>query len=89
MSGTVNFGHYRAAVERVFADPMIVSSVDHADAARLRRKAEAHLKTYLACQAIRARAYGRAVKETAGVIALLPSQAPKTLAHALGALAGL
>jgi glycosyltransferase involved in cell wall biosynthesis len=89
MSGGVNFSHYRAAVERVFTDPMITSKVSGADAARLRRKAVAHLRTYLACQAIRARAYGRAIKETAEVIALLPSQTPKTLAHALGALAGL
>ena len=89
MSGGVNFSHYRAAVDRVFTDPMITSKVSGADVARLRRKAVAHLRTYLACQAIRARAYGRAIKETAEVIALLPSQTPKTLAHALGALAGL
>ena len=89
MSGCVNFNHYRAAVERVFSDPVIVGKVGSHDVARLRRKAEAHLKTYLACQAIRVRAYGRAIRETAEVIALLPSQAPKTLAHALGALAGL
>jgi GT2 family glycosyltransferase len=89
MSSGVNYSHYRAALERVFTDPMIVGKVSRIDVARLRRKAEAHLKTYLACQAIRARAYGRAMKETAEVIALLPSQAPKTLAHALGALAGL
>jgi glycosyltransferase involved in cell wall biosynthesis len=89
MSGGVNFSHYRAAIERVFTDPMITGKVSTADVARLRRKAVAHLRTYLACQAIRARAYGRAMKETAEVIALLPSQTPKTLAHALGALAGL
>lgn len=89
MSGAVNFSHYRAAVERVFTDPMIVSRLGSAELVRLRRKAEAHLKTYLACQAIRAHAYVRAMKETAEVIALLPSQTPKTLAHALGALAGL
>jgi glycosyltransferase involved in cell wall biosynthesis len=89
MGGGVNFNHYRAAVERVFSDPMIIGKVGSHDVARLRRKAEVHLKTYLACQAIRVRAYGRAIKETAEVIALLPSRAPKTLAHALGALAGL
>lgn len=88
MSGRINFSHYREAVERVFTDPIIAGKVGAGDAAKLRRKAEAHLKTYLACQAIRARAYGRAVKETAEVIALLPSQTPKTLAHAFGALAG-
>lgn len=88
MSGGVNFNHYSTALERVFTDPSIVDKVGRADIGRLRRKAEAHLKTYLACQAIRARAYGRAMKETAEVIALLPSQTPKTLAHALGALAG-
>jgi hypothetical protein len=55
----------------------------------LRRKAEAHLRTYLACQAVRARAFGRAVKETTEAIALLPSRTPRTLARALGALAGL
>jgi glycosyltransferase involved in cell wall biosynthesis len=88
-SGSVNFNHYRAAVERVFSDPMIIGKLASRDVARLRRKAEAHLKTYLACQAIRVRAYGRAIKQTAEVIALLPSQAAKTLAYALGALAGL
>jgi glycosyltransferase involved in cell wall biosynthesis len=88
LSGRVNFGHYRAAVERVFSDPTIIGEVDSRDVARLRRRAEVHLKTYLVCQAIRVRAYGRAIKETAAVIALLPSRAPKTLAHALGALAG-
>jgi glycosyltransferase involved in cell wall biosynthesis len=89
MSSRVNFSHYRAAVERVFTDPMIVSKISRADIVRSRRKAEAHLRTYLACQAIRARAYGRAMKETAEVIARFPSQTPKTLARAFGALAGL
>jgi glycosyltransferase involved in cell wall biosynthesis len=89
MSGGINFNHYRAAVERVFTDPMITGKVGNAEVVRLRRKAEAHLRTYLACQAVRARAYGRAIKETTGAIALLPSLTPKTLAHALGALAGL
>jgi len=89
MSGRVNFSHYRAAVERVFTDPMIVGKVSRADVVRLRLKAEAHLATYLVCQAVRARAYGRAIKETAEVIARFPSQTPKTLARAFGALAGL
>ena len=89
MSDGVNFNHYRAAVERVFTDPMITDKVGHADLVRLRRKAEQHLRTYLACQAVRARAFGRAVKETTEAIALLPSRTPRTLARALGALAGL
>jgi glycosyltransferase involved in cell wall biosynthesis len=89
MSAGVNFDHYRAAVERVFTDRTIASMVSHADLVRLRRKAEAHLRTYLACQAVRARAFGRAVKETTEAIALLPSRTPRTLARALGALAGL
>jgi glycosyltransferase involved in cell wall biosynthesis len=89
MSGRIDFSHCRAALERVFNDPRIVSQVRRADLVRLRRKAEAHLKTYLACQSIRARAYGRAMKETAEVIAFFPSRTPKTLAHALSALAGL
>jgi len=89
MSGRLTFSDYRAAVERIFADPLIIGKLSSADVVRLRRLAEAHLKTYLACQAIRARAYGRALRETAEVIAFLPSQIPKTLAHTLGALAGL
>jgi glycosyltransferase involved in cell wall biosynthesis len=89
MSGGVNFDHYRAAVERVFTDPMIAGNVSPADLVRLRRKAEQHLRTYLACQAVRARAFGRAMKETTEAIALLPSRTPRTLARALGALAGL
>jgi glycosyltransferase involved in cell wall biosynthesis len=89
MSGGVNFNHYRAAVERVFTDPMIVSKVSNAEIVRLRGKAEAHLRTYLACQAIRAGDYGRAMNEITEAIGLLPSQAPKTLAYTFGALAGL
>jgi hypothetical protein len=89
MSSGVNFNHYRAAVARVFTDPMITGKVGHADLARLRRKAESHLRTYLACQAVRARAYVRAMRETTEAIVLLPSQAPRTLARAFGALAGL
>jgi glycosyltransferase involved in cell wall biosynthesis len=89
MSGRISFSHCRAALERVFTDPRIVSQIGRADIVGLRRRAEAHLKTYLACQAIRARAYGQAMRETAQVIALFPSQTPKTLAHALSALAGL
>jgi glycosyltransferase involved in cell wall biosynthesis len=89
MSGRINFGHCRAALERVFTDSRIVSQVGRADIVGLRRRAEAHLKTYLACQAIRANAYGQAIRETAQVIALFPSQTPKTLARALSALAGL
>lgn len=89
MSGRINFSHCRAALERVFTDSRIVSQVGRADIVGLRRRAEAHLKTYLACQAIRANAYGQAIRETAQVIALFPSQTPKTLARALSALAGL
>jgi glycosyltransferase involved in cell wall biosynthesis len=89
MSGRINFGHCRAALERVFTDSRIVSQVGRADIVGLRRRAEAHLKTYLACQAIRANAYGQAIRQTAQVIALFPSQTPKTLARALSALAGL
>jgi glycosyltransferase involved in cell wall biosynthesis len=89
MSRRLDFADYQAAVERIFTDPMIVGRVSRADVVRLRRSAQVHLKTYLACQAIRARAYGRAMKEAAEAIALLPSQMPRTLAHALGALAGL
>ena len=68
---------------------MITDKVGHADLVRLRRKAEQHLRTYLACQAVRAGAFGRAMKETTEAIALLPSRTPRTLARALGALAGL
>ena len=78
----------RAVIERIFTEPMIVGKFSRPDIRRLQQKAEAHLMTYSACQAIRSRAYGRAIRETAQVIAFLPSQTPKTLMHALGALAG-
>ena len=89
MNGGVNYNHYRAAVECIFTDPMITGKVGDAELVRLRRKAEQHLRTYLACQAVRARAYSRAMIETTEAIALLPSRTPRTLARALGALAGL
>jgi len=85
----IGYHHYRAALERVFADPIVTSQIGIGDAIRLRRKAEAHLRIYVACQAIRARAYGRGIKETAQIIALRPSRTPAALAHAFGALVGL
>jgi glycosyltransferase involved in cell wall biosynthesis len=89
MQGGVNYAHYRAALDRVFADPLIAHRIKATDAIQLRRKAEAHLRTYIACQAIRTRAYGRAIQETAKIAALLPLQMPKALAHTFGALVGL
>jgi glycosyltransferase involved in cell wall biosynthesis len=89
MSGRLDFDDYREAFERIFTDPQIVGKVDRADLAEVGKCAEAHLKTYLACQAIRGGAYGRAVMGAAGVMVALPLRIPKTLAHTLGALAGL
>ena len=56
---------------------------------RLAREAQAHLRAYLACQAVRARAYWRAVPETAGALCSAPRRAPRTMMHILGAAAGL
>ncbi len=89
MSRSVDFSEYRPALERVFSDPLVMSKVNAMDTARLRREAEAHLRTYLACQAIRAHTYLRAIHLATRAVAALPSRAPKTMLHLLGAMAAL
>jgi glycosyltransferase involved in cell wall biosynthesis len=88
MRASDGFAHYQRALERVFNDPLIVERVPANQAARLASNAEAHLRTYLACQAVRSHAYWRALPQTAGAIRSAPRRAPKTMMHILGAAAG-
>jgi len=89
MSGSVGFAPYRDALDRVFSDPDIRRRLPAADVLRLRADAEAHLRAYLACQAVRGREYLRALPETASALRSSPKRAPKTMMHILGAVAGL
>ncbi len=89
MRGSVGFAPYQAALDRVFADPLIARRIDPAEAPRLAAEAEAHLRAYLACQAVRSHAYLQALPETAHALRTSPKRAPKTMLHILGAVAGL
>jgi len=88
MRGSIGFAQYQSALERVFGDPCILKRIRPEEAARLASNAEAHLRTYLACQAVRSHAYWRALPQTAGALRSAPRRAPKTMMHILGAAAG-
>jgi len=89
MRGSIGFAQYQSALDRVFSDPLIVKRIRPDEAARLAANAEAHLRTYLACQAVRSHDYWRALPQTAGALRSAPHRAPKTMIHILGAAAGL
>jgi len=89
MSGSVGFVPYQAALDRVFADPDIRRKLPPGDIARLAADAGAHLRAYLACQAVRSHAYLRALPQTANALRSSPKRAPRTMIHILGAVAGL
>ena len=88
MRGSIGFAQYRSALDRVFSDPLIINRIRPDEAERLALDAEAHLRTYLACQSVRSHAYWRAVPETAHALRSAPHRAPKTMIHILGAAAG-
>jgi len=89
MSRPLDFRDCRAALERVFSDPLILAKITPSTASRLRRAAEAHLRTYLACQAIRSGAYLRALPQVSRAVAVRPSGAPVAMIRMLAALAAL
>jgi GT2 family glycosyltransferase len=89
MRDTVGFAPYQAALDRVFADPAVRLRLGAVDFARLQADAGAHLRAYLACQAVRSRAYLRALPEMARAIRSSPQRTPRTMMHILGAVAGL
>jgi glycosyltransferase involved in cell wall biosynthesis len=89
MRGSIEFGQYQAALERVFSDRVVTARFDAVECAQLRREAEAHLRTYLACQTLRSRAYLRAVRQVVRAIGSLPSRTPRIMVRIIGAMAGL
>jgi glycosyltransferase involved in cell wall biosynthesis len=89
MRDTVGFAPYQAALDRVFADPAVNRRLSAQNLARLKADAGAHLSAYLACQAVRSHAYLRALPELARAIRSSPQRTPRTMAHLLGAVAGL
>ena len=88
MRGPVSFQHYRDALDRVFADPGVRARLTADEAARLPAEAEAHLRMYLACQAVRSHAYARALPEAARAMRSAPRRAPKHMMRILAAAAG-
>ena len=89
MRASVGYAHYQAALERVLADADIRRRLAPGEAEALAAEAEAHLRAYLACQAVRAHDYARALPEAAGAIRCSPRRAPRTMLHVIGAVAGL
>ena len=88
MRNAVGFAPYQAALDRVFADPAISRRFGAQSLARLKADAGAHLRAYLACQAVRSRAYLHAFPEMARAIRSSPQRTPRTMMHILGAVAG-
>jgi glycosyltransferase involved in cell wall biosynthesis len=88
MGASIGFAQYQSALDRVFADADIAKRMPAEQAARLASNAKAHLYAYLACQAVRSRAYGRALPQTVSALRSAPRRAPKTMMHILGAAAG-
>jgi glycosyltransferase involved in cell wall biosynthesis len=89
MRNAVGFAPYQAALDRVFADPAVSRRLGARNRARLKADAVAHLRAYLACQAVRSHAYLRALPEMARAIRSSPQRTPRTMMHILGAVAGL
>jgi glycosyltransferase involved in cell wall biosynthesis len=89
MRAPVSFAHYQLALDRVFGDPQIRCILSARGIDRLAANARAHLRAYLACQAVRSRAYRRAVLETSLALRSAPRRALRTMAHVVGAAAGL
>ena len=78
---------FRPALDAVFSDPTLRRI--SADPAADRTAAEWHMRNYLATQALRARQYGAAARMLFGSLRGRPAKAPRALASALAALAGL
>lgn len=89
MDSSIDYRRYETALERVFVDPLICGRFDSRRLARLRRRSEAHLRTYLACQTFRSGAYLRAIRQARRAIMALPSHAPKVVLRLVGAAAGI
>jgi glycosyltransferase involved in cell wall biosynthesis len=88
MRGLVSFQNFSDALDRVFADPRIKSRLLPAEAGRLHAEAEAHLRMYRACQAVRSHVYLSALPEAAQALRSAPRRAPKTMMRILAAAAG-
>jgi len=89
MNSAINADSYLLAVDRVFSDPQMTERFSTERKAELRRISEAHMRTYLACQWLRAGAYMRAIKEALRAVLFLPSAAPRVFVRLIGTAAGL
>ena len=89
MRGPVPFTQYQLALDRVFSDPDIRRRLPAGEIGRLAGDAEAHLRVYLACQAVRSRGFARALSQAFFALCSSPKRAPRTMIYVLGAVAGL
>ena len=88
MANPPSFALYRQALERVFSDPMILRALRPSERGVLKRRAEAHLRTYVVCQMLRARQFAGALPQSLEALRFQPTRAPRNALQMLGAMAG-
>ncbi len=88
MGSGVRFRDCQPALDRVFCDPELTARLNAGEREALRRRAEAHLRTYVVCQALRSRRYATVAPLIFGAMCALPSRAPRVLLRAAAAAAG-
>lgn len=88
MRRAVNFELYRGAFLRVFSDPDILGRLEPGEVRGLQAKAEAHLRMFLACQAVRSHAYSRVLPEATRALLSAPRRAPRNVMRIVAAAVG-
>ncbi len=89
MQGQTHNQIYFDAVTRVFSEPRVVARYAPKEIAGLKAQAEAHIRMFLASQALRSRQYARIAPEVTKMLQLAPSRAPKNVFQFLAAAAGV
>ncbi|RUT34595.1 glycosyltransferase [Arsenicitalea aurantiaca] len=89
MQKAMALSDFAPALEAIHADPLLMERFDSDTRAALRRDAEAQLRTYIACQAVRARRPADALRLLSEAIGAHPRRAPRILAVSAAAAFGL
>ena len=88
MATPPSFALYGPALDRVFSDPIILRALRPTERGGLKRRAEAHLRTYVVCQMLRARQFAGALPQSLEALRFQPTRAPRNALQMLGAMAG-
>lgn len=89
MQGQTSNQIYFEAVDRVFSEPRVVARLEPEEIAGLSAQAQAHIRMYLASQALRSRRYARVAPEVTKMLRVAPSKAPRNMVQLLAAAAGI